>query len=188
MKSLMVKPVACHTGDPGLFLAMSNYFVVSAIRYWKKMEPGTINGIILHFHVEEKCHPTIVWAHLCRLNIGITHRDCSIHIERVCAVRPRHAMNAIFSLTSACAKLGHLIKQHIVCLYQCTQLSQLMWNPLGRNPTISMVPTQAAQIWLFLFFLSECYNTVLDGQALSFSHYHHLKKEKLQIRLGITKE
>ena len=43
-------------------------------------------------------------------------------------------MHAIFSFTSAYPKLGHLSKQNIVSLYQCAQLSQLMWNPLCSNP------------------------------------------------------
>ena len=55
------------------------------------------------------------------------------HRESVC-MQARGCLHAIFSFTSAFTKLDHLSKQNIVCLYQCTQLSQLMWNPLCSNP------------------------------------------------------
>ena len=47
------------------------------------------------------------------------------HRESVC-MQARGCLHAIFSFTSAFTKLDHLSKQNIVCLYQCTQLSQLM--------------------------------------------------------------
>ena len=43
---VMDNAVACHAGGPGLIPAISKWFFLSSLRWWVKMEPVTIIGVI----------------------------------------------------------------------------------------------------------------------------------------------
>ena len=97
-------------------------------RRWTSTWRETLQKIFNRGLRFDRSRETMVKWIECKLVVPLQHRDRGIHMERVCA-----GMQAIISLTSAFVKLGHLFKQDIVCLYQCAQLNQLMWNNNGSN-------------------------------------------------------